>query len=139
MSTLEEKKDSLIIEYFELFDKMQEYQKNMNKFISTGLFDFSYIRSRSFDSDVISFIHVPKEIEPKITIDLDEKKCLYNVKEAENVNLKNKSKESILTSKKETEMHKQDPIYWFGLLPSSDLKSAQSNFKQAIFQAAENE
>ena len=126
----------------------------MNQFITNGLFEFSYIRSRSFDSDVISFIQVPQEIEPNLTIELNKEKNLYNIKEKETE--KKISKNSILTSKKEEEMKKQNPLFWFvkekffffffklinliwrfGLLPSSDLIKAQSNFKQACFQASE--
>ena len=112
MTTIEEKKkDQLIIEYFELFDKMKEIQKTMNQFITNGLFEFSYIRSRSFDSDVISFIQVPQEIEPNLTIELNKEKDLYNIKEKEIE--KKISKNSILTSKKEEEMKKQNPLFWF--------------------------
>jgi hypothetical protein len=136
MNTLNQnRKDELIVEYFELFDKMQESQKVMNNFITNGLLEFSFIRSRSFDSDVLSFIHVPQEISPKITISVNEKQNLFNV--VEKIKNKKKSSDSMLTLKKEQEMKEENPLYWFSLLPSSELSTAQSNFKQAIFKSAE--
>jgi hypothetical protein len=146
MNTMKEnRKDELIIEYFELFDQMQECQKIMNNFITNGLLEFSFIKSRSFDSDVLSFIHVPQEITPKITILVDEKQNLFNIQEEKKI--KKKSSDSMLTSKKEQEMKDENPLYWyfsclfktqrFSLLPSSELLTAQSNFKQAIFKSVE--